>query len=365
MQNIYNGVFKGKKVFLTGHTGFKGSWMSAWLLEMGAIVKGYSIDIPTSPSHFEKLNLQNKLIDARGDIRDLEKLHKEMAEFNPEFVFHMAAMPIVNDCLERPADAFQTNLLGTVNILECLRKISSVKVAVLITSDKCYENVEWEYGYREMDRLGGKDPYSASKACAEIAIHAYFETYLKDSSVSVASVRAGNVIGGGDWARDRIVADLVRSWSVSKELLLKNPHSTRPWQHVLEPLSGYLSLAMHMAQAQDKKLSGEAFNFGPNADVVKSVEELVLESLKTWKGSDYKASLQGTKHESKLLKLSCDKAIFHLGWKSVLNFEETIKFTISWYKNFYQNKADIEALTKKDINEYVSIAKERGLNWAQ
>lgn len=360
----FQGIFKGKKVFITGHTGFKGSWLSAWLLELGAEVKGFSIDIPTTPSHFSSLGLGAKMIDSRGDIKNLEALKAEMQSFSPEFVFHMAAMPIVNDCLERPRDAFETNLMGSVNVLEAIRVTPSVKVALMITSDKCYENVEWEYGYRETDRLGGKDPYSASKACAEIAIHAYYETYLKNSNLKIASVRAGNVIGGGDWARDRIVPDLVRAWSKSESLQMKNPHSTRPWQHVLEPLSGYLNLAMQMSLGTAEGLKGEAFNFGPASEVIKSVEELVLESIKTWKGQDYKATAKGTAHESRLLKLSCDKALARLEWKPVLNFPETISMTIEWYKNFYQKNENVQQ-THSDIQRYVQLARERGLPWAK
>ncbi|MBC7427475.1 MAG: CDP-glucose 4,6-dehydratase [Bacteriovorax sp.] len=360
---MFQGIFKGKKVFVTGHTGFKGSWLASWLIQLGAEVKGYSIDIPTEPSHFSFLKLENHMIDSRGDIKDLENLKKEIQSFSPEFIFHMAAMPIVNDCLERPRDAFETNLMGSVNILEAVKHTSSVKVVLMITSDKCYENVEWEYGYRETDRLGGKDPYSASKACAEIAIHAYYETYLKNSSVKIASVRAGNVIGGGDWARDRIVADLVRAWSNSGTLQMKNPHSTRPWQHVLEPLSGYLNLAMQMSLGKDA-LDGEAFNLGPNSDVIKSVEDLVLESLKTWKGQEYKATAKPTGHESRLLKLSCDKALARLGWTPVLNFSETIEMTIQWYKNYYEKSVSTQQ-THADIKRYVELAVERGLPWAK
>lgn len=363
MKSLFKDVYKGKKVFITGHTGFKGSWLTLWLKELGAEVKGYSVDIPTEPSHFNTLDLASSIDDQRANILDYSTLNNSLNEFQPEIVFHLAAMPIVNDCLERPRDCFETNLMGSVNILDCIRKLNSVKVVIMITSDKCYENVEWEYGYRENDRLGGKDPYSASKACAELAIKAYMETYFKNTQIRTASVRAGNVIGGGDWARDRIVADLARSWSKSEELVLKNPSSTRPWQHVLEPVSGYLHLASELFLGQKNNLDQEAFNFGPNQEVVQSVGELCKEALKSWPNSKFKELSSGTKHESKLLKLSCDKALHRLGWKPVLNFEETIEMTVHWYKDYYATSFKGHKRTMSDINSYVELAKKRGLPW--
>lgn len=360
-------VFKNKKVLITGHTGFKGSWLSLWLTKLGANVVGFSIDIPTSPSHFETLNLGNKIIDIRGDICDLEVLKKVFNEHQPEIVFHLAARPIVRDCYENPSRAFMTNVIGTINILECLKESKNTKAAVLITSDKCYENVEWEYGYREDDRLGGTDPYSASKACAEIAISSYIRSYFVNSNCKITSVRAGNVIGGGDWARDRIVPDAVRSWSQNQDLIIRNPFSTRPWQLVLEPLSGYLTTAAFLLdQNNSNGISGEAFNFGPQADVIQPVTELVEEMQKSWTKAKYKVIQDpNAKKEANLLKLCCDKAQSRLKWKAILNFEETIQMTSSWYKNYYENNKNTYEFSLAQINHYEELAKSRGLFWMQ
>ncbi|MES3037934.1 MAG: CDP-glucose 4,6-dehydratase [Bdellovibrionota bacterium] len=355
-------LLKGKKVLVTGHTGFKGSWLCHWLHEIGADVVGYSINVPTNPSHFEATGLSEIIKDIRGDILDLENLRKVFKSENPDVVFHLAARPIVRDCYENPKLAFETNVIGTLNILECLRD-SKVKAAVLITSDKCYENVEWEYGYREIDRLGGADPYSASKACAEIVISSYFRSYFANHTCKIASVRAGNVIGGGDWADYRIVPDCVKSWSKNETLIVRSPNSTRPWQHVLEPLSGYLTLACTLLE--DKKLAGESFNFGPNSDVVQPVGELIEEMNKTWKAGKFKIEIPADqKKEAGLLKLSCDKALFHLKWKAVMDFTETIAMTAQWYQQFYQSPKDAKSKSKSQIKEYINLAKERGLPWA-
>jgi CDP-glucose 4,6-dehydratase len=360
-------VFKNKKVLITGHTGFKGSWLSLWLTQLGANVVGYSIDIPTSPSHFETLNLDKKLIDVRGDICDLSALKKVFQEHQPEIVFHLAARPIVRDCYENPHRAFQTNVMGTINILECLKESTSTRAAVLITSDKCYENVEWEYGYREDDRLGGSDPYSASKACAEIAISSYIRSYFSNSKCKITSVRAGNVIGGGDWARDRIVPDAVRSWSIDNELIIRNPFATRPWQLVLEPLSGYLTTAAYLLdEEKSKRITGEAFNFGPQADVIQPVSELVEEMLKSWEKAKFKIVQDpNAKKEANLLKLCCDKAQSRLEWKAILNFKETIQMTSSWYRDYYEHRKDMFEIGVKQISSYQEIARTRGLSWAK
>jgi CDP-glucose 4,6-dehydratase len=259
---MFDAFYRGKRVLVTGHTGFKGSWLCQWLLMMGAEVAGVSKDIPTNPSLFESLQLTTQMHDHRVDIEQYEPLLAVLQSFRPEVVFHLAAQPIVSEAYDNPLGTYSANLMGTVNMLEAVKQAGCVQQLVMITSDKCYHNVEWGYGYRENDRLGGKDPYSASKACAEIAIHSYWHSYYRSSSTALASARAGNVIGGGDWAMSRIVPDCMRQWSEGKPMNLRSPQATRPWQHVLEPLSGYLWLAKCLAD--NPAISGEAYNFGPN-----------------------------------------------------------------------------------------------------
>ena len=245
---MFENIYKGKRVLITGHTGFKGSWLCTWLLDLGATVAGFSVDIPTEPSHFEALGLSARIENFKGDVRNKSSLDEAMNKFRPDIVFHMAAQSLVRKSYEDPILTFETNSIGTLNLLDCLRDHPSVIAAILITSDKCYENVEWIWGYRENDRLGGKDPYSASKACAEIISKVYMETFFKEKGPSIATTRAGNVIGGGDWALDRIVPDCARAWSKGEKVEIRNPNATRPWQHVLEPLSGYLVLGQKLLQ---------------------------------------------------------------------------------------------------------------------
>jgi len=363
---FFKNVYKGKRVLVLGHTGFKGSWMTAWLNKLGAQVAGYSHEIPTTPSHYELAELSSDIIDYRGNIKDRERLNKCFQEFRPEVVFHMAANAIVSDCIENPIDAFETNLIGTVNVLEAIKNTDSIRSAVIVTSDKCYENVEWIYGYREDDKLGGKDPYSASKACAEIAFSSYYRTYFKDHKrLKIATARAGNVIGGGDWAKDRIVPDSIRAWSQNEDVKIRSPHSTRPWQLVLEPLSGYLHLGGVLLE--EPGISGESFNFGPPAEVNKSVQLLLEEMQKYWIGkridiqTDHKIKMK----EASLLKLCCDKALFHLNWNPTLNFEETVEFTSEWYLNWANKHRETRSYTNDQIEKYESLAKERGIVWAR
>ena len=358
-------VFKNKTILVTGHTGFKGSWLTLWLEQLGAKVVGYSVDIPTNPALFEVLKSSERFTDHREDILNLEKLNKVFEECQPDIVFHLAAKPIVRECYQNPRSAFETNLMGTVNILECLRTSKSVKAAILITTDKCYENVEWEYGYRENDRLGGIDPYSASKGCAEIAISSYIRSYFSKSDCKIVSVRAGNVIGGGDWAQDRIFPDAMRSWSQNNELIIRNPYATRPWQHVLEPLSGYLTVAAHLLNGTEN-VNGEAFNFGPEADVIQPVSELVEEMRKLWSNQKYKILIDpNAKREANFLKLCCDKSIGRLRWRAILNFKETVEMTSSWYKNYYSSSADMKKFTLDQIKFYQDKANELGIDWAK
>jgi CDP-glucose 4,6-dehydratase len=361
---MFNGVYSGRRVLVTGHTGFKGSWLCEWLLGLGAEVAGYSLYIPSEPSNFEVLKLGERMKDVRGDVRDLDALTRAIADFQPEIVFHLAAQPLVRASYDEPKLTFDTNLGGTVNFLEAVRRAPSVLVGVVITSDKCYENVEWEFGYREHDRLGGKDPYSASKACAEIAFSAYWRSFFSSSEKRLATTRAGNVIGGGDWARDRIVPDCIRAWSAQREVVIRNPQATRPWQHVLEPLSGYLWLAAGLLQARPG-LAGEAFNFGPDAAMNRPVSRLIEEMARTWTAGSFRIEPAATAaREAGLLKLCGDLALGRLGWHATLSFEEAVQFTAAWYLDFYHH-TDAAKYGATQIAAYQELATVRGLPWTQ
>lgn len=360
-------VFSGTRVLITGHTGFKGSWLSLWLHSLGAKVVGISDKIPTTPSNFEAIGAENFVDHRTLNIENFREVLATLDEVKPDFIFHLAAQPIVNEAFENPLDTWKTNTLGTVNVLEAIRQHGHPVTAIFITSDKAYDNVEWEWGYRETDRLGGPDPYSASKGAAEIAINSYVRSYFDDNScVRIGIGRAGNVIGGGDWAESRIVPDCARAWSSGNTVTLRNPNSTRPWQHVLEPLSGYLQLAIELHESP--KLHGEAFNFGPSAvenhSVIQVVEGMGIHWDKvSWRiDPDFKESHQ----ESRLLKLNCDKALFHLGWKSIWDFDQTILETTTWYRDYYSNE-DISVfdLSLKQIQKYQELAKSVGMKWAQ
>lgn len=364
---MFENIYSGKKIFITGHTGFKGSWLSAWLLGLGAQVTGFSKDIPSQPSNFEALGLKNKITDIRGDVRNLEEVSRAMEGARPDIVFHLAAQALVRPSYEDPVSTFGTNIMGVMNVLETARRLPSLKAAVIITSDKCYRNEEWIWGYRETDRLGGSDPYSASKGCAEILAHSYFDSFFKNGA-GCATARAGNVIGGGDWAKDRIVPDCARAWAEGRAVEIRNPRATRPWQHVLEPLSGYLVLAQKLVQNSGADgPHGQSYNFGPPADVNKSVGQVADALAKYWPGfgSVAGAAAETGKKESSLLKLCCDKALAELDWKAALNFEETIQFTAQWYANYYRGNADVWSFTQDQIKAYGEIAKERGLAWAR
>lgn len=369
MENLvimFGGCYKDKKILITGATGFKGTWLALWLFRMGAKVYGFSKDIPTSPSHFEALQLSEKIVHRFGDLNNPDDFEFFYKEVNPDYVFHLAAQPLVKKSYEDPIDTFSTNVIGTARVLEAIRKYDNRVMAVMITSDKCYDNVEWEWGYRETDALGGKDPYSASKGGAELVIKSYYHSYLKDREhIRLASTRAGNVIGGGDWAADRLVPDCVKAWSEGSDVEIRSPHSTRPWQHVLEPLSGYLRLGQLLAEKTS--LDGEPFNFGPDPASNYTVLEL-LKSLKHYWGfaEDEKFQINEISrsfHEAGLLKLSCDKALAHLAWQPVLHFSETAEFTASWYRDFYRGD-DAAILTFNQIEQYEKLAKERERLWA-
>ena len=354
-------VFKDKKVLVTGHTGFKGSWLAAWLYELGADVYGLSLDVPTNPSHYSLFN-QQVLNEEFIDISDQEKVKGFIDDVEPDFLFHLAAQPIVLDSYENPLNTFLTNSIGTANVLDALRVINKNCVAVMITSDKCYDNQELTRGYLEEDRLGGKDPYSGSKGAAELIIKSYTESFFKkeESNVRVAVGRAGNVIGGGDWAPHRIIPDCIRAWSEDRVSEIRNPFSTRPWQHVLEPLGGYLRLAEYLNN--DKSLNGQTFNFGPSGDSDFTVGELVEAISKAWEGSSWSdvGNKNDAHYEAGLLKLNCEKAEKELSWKSVLTFEETALWTGDWYYKYYKKSKD-EALdfTSKQILEYMKLTSTR------
>ena len=361
-------AFYGARVLVTGHTGFKGSWLSLWLKHLGAEVSGIALNPPSHPSHFEAVNLAGQIDDHRLDIRDREILIKCVQQIKPDFVFHLAAQALVRPSYESPLDTLETNTMGSANLLEALRKLHKRVVAVMITSDKAYDNVEWVWGYRETDRLGGKDPYSASKGMAELVIRSYVNSFFngQDSNVTVGITRAGNVIGGGDWAVDRIVPDCMTAWSNSQVVKIRNPHATRPWQHVLEPLSGYLVLASSLAKSRTKH--GEAYNFGPPASQNHPVSRLIDEMGKYWKHVQWNDVSQSQEylHEAGLLKLNCDKALFDLQWMPTLEFEETVRLTVDWYKAYYRSQEEsMYDITISQIEEYSSLARQRSISWAQ
>ena len=359
-------IFKNARVVVTGHTGFKGSWLTAWLKELGANVMGISLDPHTSPSHFEVSKIGKGIRDVRLDIRNRKKLEKKIITFKPQFVFHLAAQALVRKSYENPLLTWQTNVLGTVNILETLKKLKNKCNVVIITSDKCYLNKEIHYGYKETDILGGKDPYSSSKASAEILIKSYVNSFFsKGSKIRVATARAGNVIGGGDWADNRIIPDCVRSWSKNKKAKLRNPNSTRPWQHVLEAVGGYLCLAVNLSF--NNKLHGESFNFGPSLSKEHSVLELVRTMSKYWRNVSWqKMSKSKQKYfESGLLRLNCKKANKILKWKTILKFDELMVMVADWYKYYYLNKKNALKKTSEQIKKYQFLASKRGLKWAK
>jgi CDP-glucose 4,6-dehydratase len=363
MQNLFNGIYKEKTVLVTGHTGFKGSWLVYWLNKMGANVIGYSLAAPTEPNHISLLNLN--ITSIIGDIRDLDKLNEVFTAYKPDVVFHLAAQPLVRLSYENPIETYETNVIGTLKVFEACRA-NNVKAIVNITSDKAYENREWIWGYRENDPMGGYDPYSSSKGCADLLANSYRSSYFnpdeykKSHNTLLASCRAGNVIGGGDWAKDRLMTDIMLSVSQGKKVRIRNPYATRPWQHVLEPLSGYLMIGQKLLE--EKVEFGEAWNFGPSDEGSICVEEVVNHVKKHWDKIDYEINRDPNGlHEANLLKLDCSKAHIRLKWKDVWESETTFEKTVLWYKNFYENNI---FNTTDNLSQYIDDAKAKKIYWA-
>ena len=359
---MFNKLYSGKKVLVTGHTGFKGSWLTEWLLDLGAQVCGIALEPATSPSLFKVLELEKRIEHHIIDIRELSSIKTCIDNFQPEVVFHLAAQPLVRLSYEEPAATWETNVMGTVNVLETIRNCSSVKSCVIVTTDKCYENKEWCWGYREIDPVGGHDPYSASKGAAEIVVSSYRRSFMSEKSTcSLASARAGNVIGGGDWSSDRIVVDFVKSIQDDRPVCLRNPNATRPWQHVLEPLSGYLLLGANLLEGGS---CDEAWNFGPPDSSVVPVIDLAKRLVSEWgKGSVETIGNNGQPHEAGLLKLDCSKAKSKLNWSSVWGIDDTVKETVKWYSSFYENQ-EMVAITQRQIMSYQKAAIKKNIPWA-
>ncbi len=349
MENVVNNFWENKKVLVTGHTGFKGSWLSLWLQQLNAKVIGLALDPNTSPNLFTAANVAENMIDVRGDIRDAQTLFSVIQKHEPEIIIHMAAQPLVRYSYSNPVETYMTNVMGTVHLLEAVRQHACVRAVVNVTTDKCYENKEWHWGYREDEPMGGHDPYSNSKGCAELVTTAYRKSYFK--KLGLASARAGNVIGGGDWSEDRLLPDIINSCISKKTLQIRYPNATRPWQHVLEPLSGYLHLAQLLYSSPEKY--SEAWNFGPDDSDAKPVEWIVKETFKCWGGNPTMEIIPSPDlHEATFLKLDCSKAQARLGWKPRWNIQQALASTVEWYKAFHAEK-NMKEETLKQIKNFI------------
>ena len=364
MANLFNTIYNNRRVFITGHTGFKGSWLAFWLKQLGAEVFGYSLDYPTQPNHFQLLNLDMPQIIA--DIRDDDVLYGAIKEFQPEVVFHLAAQSLVRPSYEDPLATFETNVMGTLKVFESCRKVGSVKAILNITSDKCYENKERQGGYGETDPMGGHDPYSCSKGCAELLTSSYRRSYFpvdgygKEHTTLLASCRAGNVIGGGDWAKDRLIPDVMRAVEQNRKVRLRNPNSVRPWQHVLEPLSGYLLLGQRLLEGKIEFADG--WNFGPRQEETATVSDIIRKMALVWDKIGFEADAGVHPHEAKLLQLNCARANEHLLWNEVWDMDRTVAQMVRWYKTFYQEGRPMTAV---DLSDYIQDARKKGAVWTK
>lgn len=362
---VFNDHYRGRTVLVTGHTGFKGSWLSLWLRELGASVAGLALDPPTTPSLFEVVGPHAVARDVRADVRDRDAVRTALDSIAPDVVFHLAAQPLVRRSYAEPLETFETNVMGTANVLDAIRMSGARCAVVVVTSDKCYENREWEYAYRETDPLGGHDPYSASKAAAEIVAASYRASFLSNDRVRLATARAGNVIGGGDYATDRIVPDCVRMLSCGEPIVVRNPRSTRPWQHVLESLSGYLWLGARLAGEGGERCA-TAFNFGPMPHANRPVSDLVEAILAQWPGRWETPAATEQPHEATRLNLAIERAATVLGWAPVWDFETTVRETVAWYHARHVAPRDtMLGLTIEQIGRFVNDATEREIAWAK
>ena len=367
MEDLVTSAWQGRRVFVTGHTGFKGGWLALWLTQLGAAVCGYALDPPGRPSLFVEARVGKEIQDERANVLDLEHLSQSMAAFRPEIVFHLAAQSLVRRSYVDPVGTYATNVIGTVNVLEAARHTPSVRAIVCITTDKCYENREWYWGYREQDRLGGHDPYSNSKACAELVAAAYRDSFfpaakLAQHGVGLATVRAGNVIGGGDWAEDRLIPDLMRAFLSQKPAIIRNPHAVRPWQHVLEPLYGYLLLGGRLLSG-DQSLAS-AWNFGPSDEDARPVEWIVQSLVEHWsrtagQASIYQIDASPQPHEAAYLKLDCSRARTLLGWQPMLRLPDALAWIVEWFQQ-WQAGADMQQFTLQQIDAYQKLVALRG-----
>lgn len=355
MNNLFNNIYQNRRVLVTGHTGFKGSWLCLLLNQLGADVYGYALEPPTAPSLFQEAKIDELVTSFIGDIRDLNHLQQVMQQVQPEIVIHMAAQPLVRDSYKIPVETYAINVMGTVHVLESCRNTPSVKAVVNVTTDKCYENKEWHWGYRENEPIGGYDPYSNSKGCSELVTSAYRNSYFnpatyKTHGVAVASARAGNVIGGGDWANDRLIPDFIRAISQGEKVKIRSPYAIRPWQHVLEPLNGYLALAAKLVTEGASYAQG--WNFGPDDNDAQNVEWITKTICQLWgEHASYEIDTNPQPHEANYLKLDCSKAKAELGWMPKWNIETTLKTIVDWNKAYINGK-DIREVTINQINQY-------------
>ena len=347
---VDSNFWKEKRVYLTGHTGFKGSWLSLWLQSLGATVKGYALNPPTTPNLFDIARVREGMVSDIGDIRHLEILSASMVAFNPDIVFHLAAQPLVRYSYEAPVETYSTNVMGTVNVFEAARQCTNLKAIINVTTDKCYENKEWWWGYREDEPMGGFDPYSSSKGCSELVTSAYRQSYFQQAGIGLASARAGNVIGGGDWAEDRLIPDILKAIEKNTPVIIRNPYSTRPWQHVMEPLSGYLQLAQALYTQPDNYAEG--WNFGPNESDAKPVQFIVERLVAMWgDNSGWALDETAQPHEAHYLKLDCSKAKARLGWYPKWSLDVALQHIVEWQK-YHQQGTNMHTVTLDQIAFY-------------